>query len=392
MAAIAKLIRHTPGDDLKVYFTSRSDEFLGSAVAWAGPKNAVLKQVLGVVDRLDEGTRNRLALEAERIDSMTSEVGQAAILSVVDPATRAKLTAMESHYARALWLYTSDRRKFDQAADVCFFENARSVRTWDGFVSSPGRTVRRDAAALSALEKEVQALFAEGDVCKAEVFERERIADDGTVSKLVHVSVYRECMPNSALVFRDSDLDLLIYQPARELAFSYDPATGAIDVVSNTKDSRVKLAQIFVKHLLGIPEEAKPLPIRRIRMSRLLDPSPFTWDPEDGISTVTVKLLKVLPVHGRAFITIDLRDKDDNVLSVLRDMSRAPDSGFANCTVYEAVILVQFKPDRSNPRGKKISIRLRHPNGCDLTEKTAKERLLANKCLRRWGIFEEVTI
>jgi hypothetical protein len=392
MAAIAKLIRHTPGDDLKVYFTSRSDEFLGSAVAWAGPKNAVLKQVLGVVDRLDEVTRNRLALEAERIDSMTSEVGQAAILSVVDPATRAKLTAMESHYARALWLYTSDRRKFDQAADVCFFENARSVRTWDGFVSSPGRTVRRDAAALSALEKEVQALFAEGDVCKAEVFERERIADDGTVSKLVHVSVYRECMPNSALVFRDSDLDLLIYQPARELAFSYDPATGAIDVVSNTKDSRVKLAQIFVKHLLGIPEEAKPLPIRRIRMSRLLDPSPFTWDPEDGISTVTVKLLKVLPVHGRAFITIDLRDKDDNVLSVLRDMSRAPDSGFANCTVYEAVILVQFKPDRSNPRGKKISIRLRHPNGCDLTEKTAKERLLANKCLRRWGIFEEVTI
>ena len=392
MAAIAKLIRHTPGDDLKAYFASRSAEFLGPVVEWAGPKNIVLKQVLGVVDSLDELTRNRLNHDAERIDSMTTEVGQAAILSVVDPATRAKLTAMESHYARALWLYACDRRKFDQAADVCFFENARSVRTWDGFVTSPGKTVRRDPAALGALEKEVQALFAEGDVCKAEVFERERIADDGTVSKLVHVSVYRECRPNSALVVRDSDLDLLIYQPARELGFSYDPATGAIDVVSNTKDSRGKLAQLFVKHLLGIPEEAKPLPIRRIRMERLLDPRPFTWDPEDGISTVSVKLLKVLPVHGRAFITIDLRDTDDNVLAVLRDMSGASGAGFANCTAYEAVIVVQFKPDRSNPRGKKISIRLRRPNGCDLTEKTAKERLLGHKYLRRWGIFEDVAI
>lgn len=389
MPAIAKLIRHTPADDLRAYFASRSAEFLGP-VEWSAPKNLVLKQVLGVADRLDDVTRNRLNLDAERIDRLTTEVGQTAIMSVVDAATRAKLAAMESHYARTLWLYTRDPGKFEQATDVSFFENARSVRTWDGFVSSPGRTVRRDPAALSALEKEVQALFAEGEVCKAEIFERERIADDGTVSKLVHVSVYRECMPNSALVFRDSDLDLLIYQPARELAFSYDPATGAIDVVSNTKDSRAKLAQIFVKHLLGVPEEAKPLPIRRIRMSRLLDPRPFTWDPEDGISTVTVKLLKVLPVHGRAFITIDLRDKEDNVLSVLRDMSGAPDSGLANCTVYEAVILVQFKPDPSNPRGKKIYIRLRHPNGCDLTEKTAKERLLANKCLRRWGIFEEI--
>ena len=57
--------------------------------------------------------------------------------------------------------------------------------------------MKRDQASLAALEKEVQSLFAEGDICKAEVFERERIADDGTVSRLIHVSVYRESMPNS---------------------------------------------------------------------------------------------------------------------------------------------------------------------------------------------------
>ena len=389
MAAIAKLIRHTPGDDLKAYFASRSAEFIGP-VEWAGPKKLVLKQVLGVVDGLDEPTRNRLSHDAERIDRMTTEVGQTAIMSVVDAATRAKLAAMESHYARALWLYTCDQPKFEQAADVSFFENARSVRTWDGFHTQAGRVVRRDPVALDVLEKDIQSLFDEGNICKAEVFERERIADDGTISKLIHVSVFRECMPNSALVFRNNDLDLLIYRPAREVAFTYDAETGALEVVSTSKNSRKRLAQMFVKHLLGIDHDATPLPIRRINMARFLDPRPFVWDPEDGISSINVMQLKILPVSGRAFITVEPRDRNDTALAALHDELGVRATVLAGCTAYEALLVVQFKPDRSNPRGKKISIRLRHPNGCDLTEKTAKERLLGNKYLIRWGIFEEV--
>lgn len=390
MTAIAKLIRHTPGDDLKAYFASRSAEFLEPAISWTGQKNAVIKQVLGIVDQLDDVTRNRLTLDAERIERMTNEVGQAAILSVVDAGARAKLAVMESHYARALWLYTTNKAKFEQAADVSFFENARSARTWDGYYAVAGKSVKRDQASLAALEKEVQSLFAEGDICKAEVFERERIADDGTVSRLIHVSVYRECMPNSTLVFRNKDLDLLIFRPVREVAFTYDSVSGAVEVVSPTKDSRAKLARMFVKHLLGLDNETTPLPIRRINMARFLDPRDFIWDPQDGIDSVSVKLLKILPAGGRAFLTIEPREKDDYPLEILQDLFGGHTPMSAGCTVYEAVLVVQFKPDRVNPRGKKISVRLRHPNGCDLTEKTAKERLLAHKYLRLWEIFEEV--
>lgn len=321
---------------------------------------------------------------------MTTEVGQAAIMSVVDAATRAKLAVMESHYARALWLYTADKKLFELATDVSFFENARNARTWDGFHAVVGRKVKRDQASIAALEQEVQNLFAEGDICKAEIFERERIDDDGSISQLVHVTVYRECMPNSALVFRNNDLDLLIYRPVREVAFTYDAASGAVEVVSNTKDSRPKLAQMFVKHLLGIEHDTTPLAIRRINMARFLDPREFTWDPKDGISDVSVKLLKILPADGRAFITIEPREKDDYPLEILQDLFGGQTPMSAGCMVFEAVLVVQFKPDSTNPRGKKISVRLRHPNGCDLTEKTAKERLLAHKYLCLWEIFEEV--
>jgi len=46
------------------------------------------------------------------------------------------------------------------------------VRTWDGFHTLAGKNVRRDSGALNALEKDIQSLFAEGSICKAEVFER----------------------------------------------------------------------------------------------------------------------------------------------------------------------------------------------------------------------------
>lgn len=54
MTALAKLIRHTPGADLKAYFASRSAEFLEPAIQWTGQKGKVIKQVLGVVENLDD--------------------------------------------------------------------------------------------------------------------------------------------------------------------------------------------------------------------------------------------------------------------------------------------------------------------------------------------------
>lgn len=102
MAAVAKLLLHTPGVDLKVCFTSRCNESLGPSVARAGPKNTAHKRLFDTVNRFDEMTRNRLTLEADRIETMTQQLEQTAILSVVAPATRVKLTAMDSHYTWAV--------------------------------------------------------------------------------------------------------------------------------------------------------------------------------------------------------------------------------------------------------------------------------------------------
>ena len=57
----------------------------------------------------------------------------------------------------------------------------------------------------------------------------------------------------------------------------------------------------------------------------------------------------------------------------------------------EVVLAIHFKPDAINPRGRTILIKLRHPNGCDLKDKTDKERLIGEKYLRRWHVIEDLT-
>lgn len=60
--------------------------------------------------------------------------------------------------------------------------------------------------------------------------------------------------------------------------------------------------------------------------------------------------------------------------------------------IREVVLAVTFRPDATNPRGKTISIKLRHPNGCDLKDKTEKERIIGEKYLSRWNILPEQTL
>jgi len=95
-------------------------------------------------------------------------------------------------------------------------------------------------------------------------------------------------------------------------------ASGAIEVVPDSKPVAGSSRRMFVEASLDIDHDATPLAIRRINMARFLDPRPFIPDPQDGISNVSVKLLKVLPAHGRAFITIEPRDKNDSALLVLQ--------------------------------------------------------------------------
>jgi hypothetical protein len=392
MPVLARFIRNTPGPSLRDYFSARSVSF-PDPVNWDGGNGEILPVVLRVVDAMSDVEREAIRLDAERVDRMTSEVGQTAIMAVATPEQHEALRQADSRYSRALWMFVRDPERFRRAEDVSFFDNARRGRMWDGFEAPAGLHVARDPAHLQALAQEVRGFFKEGEKVKVEIFDRTRPDLDGHLRDLIQVAVYREGLADSVLIFEGEELERFIHRPVSELAFTYEPATGTIEVVAQRKAKREDLARLFAKALLGQAIKGERIPLRYYNLAVFMTEGDFPTDPEDGVELVRPRYVLFESLDGRALVSVEARTEEETVHDVARRLfvehNPFTSGGYR---IREVLLGVRFRPDLMNPRGRTISFRLRHPNGCDLKDKTGKERLLGEKYLRRWGVLEVLSL
>lgn len=393
MPVLTRLIRNTPGPGLKSFFEARAVP-LPEPVNWNGDNAAIAPPLLRAVDALGETERERLRADAECVDAMAGEVGQTAIMAVASAGQWEALRDIGTPHFRALWLFLNDPERFHHAEHAAFFDNARRGRTWDGFVARPGLAVRRDPAHLQALAREVQAFFREGRKVRVEVFDRTRPDAEGLLHQLIQVTVYREGMPSGQTVFQGDELDLglLVFRPVCELAFTYEPANGVIEVVAQQKPKREDLVRLFAAALLDHRIEGRRIPLRHYDLSVFMEDRAFPTDPQDGILDVRPRLVKFEPFDSRTYVTIEARTGEETVHDTAWRLfgERSPFTA-GGYRIREVVLAVSFRPDRVNPRGKTVAIKLRHPNGCDLKDKTEKERKLGEKYLKRWGILADIS-
>lgn len=392
MLVLARFIRNSPGSGLRDYFAARSIPF-PEPVNWDGDNGRILPPVLKAVDALSAVEREAIRLDAERIDAMTNEVGQAALMAVATPEQREILRNADSRYGRALWMFIRDQGRFRRAEDVSFFDNARRGRTWDGFEAPAGLQVARDEEHLRAMADEVRGFFREGEKVKVEVFERTRADLEGDLHRLIQVSVFREGLADSILIFGQEDLERFVHRPAYELAFTYEPASGIIEVVAQRKTKREDLVRLFAKALLGREIEAQRIPLRRYNLAVFMSEREFPTDPQDGIIDVQVPWVQFESLDGKGYTTVEARTEDENVYAFAqRKFAERNPFIVGGYRIREAMVAVRFRPDAVNPHGRTVSIKLRHPNGSNLKDKSEKERLIGEKYLRRWGILDEMIL
>ena len=394
MPVLTRLIRNTPGLSLKPYFDHHNVQFL-EPVNWNGDHSAILPPVLKAVNAMSEAERERIRSDAGRVDTMAGEVGQTAIMAVATPGQWETLRDIETFHARALWFFLNDPGRFHQAEHAAFFDNARRGRTWDRFQVSAGLTVSRDGAHLHALADKVQSFFREGKKVRVEVFDRTRPDGEGNQHQLIQVTVYREGLPSGQTVFESDNLDLglLVFRPVCELAFTYEPLSGIIEVVAQQKLKREDLAKLFAAALLDQTIEGKRIPLRHYDLSVFMTERDFPTDPHDGIVDIRLRLVKFEHHDNRSLVTIEARHEEETVHAVARRMFEDRDPFMVgDFDIREVVLAAKFRPDKFNIRGKTLAVKLRHPNGCDLKDKTDKERKLGEKYLRRWGILTEVIL
>lgn len=388
MLTVASFIRSTPPTSLRSYFTTLTAP-LPEEVPWEGPADAVAAPLLRAVDAMDEADRLRLMNDAERVGAMADEPGQAALYAVY--ARHDLLDGMENGHARALWVFLNQPEAFRHAEEVRYADEKRYGRMWDGFAGQPGLAVARAGAAVAAFRRAVAERFGSPNV-EVEICDRSRPALEGAGAALVQAAVYREGRAGDVLEFVDGSLARRARRPVIEAALTYEPATGAIEVVAAARETREELVRLFAEHLLGAAFPGERLPIRHYTLDHLRRPFDFPTDPEDNIESVRVTLMRLMPydTQGERITLECMRGAEASIWQVAEARLRDQEHGIEGYMLTKVRFTIRFRAVPGVRGGRTLPVTISMPKGCDLKDRTERERLIGEKYLRRWRLLRDV--
>lgn len=391
-ANIAKFFRYTPTKSLGAYFTSYPSA-VSEAVNWNKPPKNITKPLLKAVDELSDDERAILDDNVERIIEMTDEIGQTALQSVISENDLEDYHNLENEHDRALFVFLRDRNQdaFRRAEEIRYTDQYRKGRMWSGFVGPKETPISRSSVDIESFKKKIIDHFGIGGQVKIEIFERIKPYGEGQDLNITHVMVYREDLPKSYTALENNDLVARSYRPVREMAVTYEPVSGNIEIIADQRESRENMAKAFAETLLKTEIEGERVPLKQYDIEKLLKPFDFPTDPEDCIDSVKVTMLKLKPYDNSNKVTLEVTAKEARTIyDVSREWFDTHDPLRTGFLLAQVKFSICFKPDDGNRRGKTLVVKIGWPNTCDLKDKTEKERLIGNKYLKRWGLLKEV--
>jgi hypothetical protein len=390
MAAIAKLIRNAPRDSLGAFLDAQECP-LGERLRSFGPEDDYAGPLLRAVDELSDEEHARLTANADRVVGMTDEFGQTALLSVVEDLLLVE--ELENAHDRSLWVFLNEPDSFRRAEEIRYTDQRRQGRMWSGYEGPQEITPDTTAEALAAFEGPARKLCSSIDAF-CEMYRRCRPNFGAPDSELYQLTLYHDTRPDTYLQFEGERLVRRHRRPVVEASITYEPAGGVIEVVCSGPKLRDELARLFAKAILRQEIEGERIVLRRYDLSPLLAPNDLAFDPEDGIASVKVMLLRVqkLETEG-ARTTLEINGYyKGSIWDHAEEELGGSDVRAGGYVATQAKIVVTFLPGPGARRGPRlpITITVADRHGCDLKGRTERERLIGSKYLKRWALLLEV--
>jgi hypothetical protein len=387
---VTRFLKKTPINSLQKYFESVHEE-LAEDIDWDEDESPVRKSLLSLADTLSGETLAILKSDAERINSLTDELGQNILKHSVTNDELEEYFQLENEHDRVLWLFLNDAIRFRQVEDSWYTDTGRNGRMWDAFIGPKGISVSDSPEDILAFKKKIMEQFRTAGKVQVDIYKRARTDSEDNQIELIQIMVYREDLPSTQLAFEDETLVSLIVRPVKEVALTYEPDTGQIEVVVEGTENRKAIPKIFSEMLLKTPIDGQKIPLKHYNIQSLLKERTLSVDSEDGIESVNVTMLKVAPPNSYNTVTLEVAAKEErSIYDVSKDYFGDSDPLKSGFTLKQARISIKFMPDAESSRGKILHVKIREPNGCDLKSKSQKEKLIGDKYLAKWGLVETI--
>jgi hypothetical protein len=388
---ITRLVQRAPLDLLRPFLTKHADTF-GDETLWTDDEKQIRATLKKVIPDLPDAERQDLNRLCERIDRMTDEAGIEAILQVREQIVdSAAFNALHDQYARSLWLFMYERANFHRAEDARYADEYRgSGRIYSAFKGPKKVKVKPTTEGQQALQAEFATFFRVDDPILLDHFVRPRIdlaQDDGV--ELHQFSIQHNGDRQSVeTIQKDGDIGLVYFCPANSVKITYEPANGVVEIFARDQNLRPEVFKLFAKHILGHEVEPKRVPLRNYSIASLATERHFTiLDPEIASVRVTQLRLRV-GARGNSLV-LKVGDREQRSLYQLAvDLfgdSNPLDQAYQ---LDQARIVIKFHRQTGQRRAKSIVIVISMPNGCNIKSHSDRDRQMADKYLRLWGLVE----
>jgi hypothetical protein len=262
---------------------------------------------------------------------------------------------------------------------------------WSGYEGERNRTIACAADNVDRFSAAVRKHYGSQNV-HVDVFDREKKGFKGETFRIVQATIYRDGLPNDVAEFEEGLLSWRPRKPVYEAAVTYEPESGSVEVVANDRQSHGYLARTFAQEFLGAECGDKELPLREYSLDVLLRPYAFPTDPEDGIESVKLTELRVMPLdtEGERLTLECSRQNANTIWNMTATRFGRNDPLASGWIATKAKLVIRFHPSAESRRGKVLPLTVTMPHGCDLKDRTTVENMVGQKYLERWQLVRHV--
>ncbi len=227
------------------------------------------------------------------------------------------------------------------------------------------------------------------------MYERPHEAPSGKVYTVYQVVIYREGMPSLVSeVDRkvgQNDLQSKIVKPARETTMVWDGVLRQLEIISNRKQDRDTVAQLFAEYVLACNDLPLVIPPRAYDLDvlRTLPRPSFACEPKDAISQVMVKGLVLRSRASGGIYRINVPGRGYQTKDIYELLAEDKRQDYLDGSLYEitgariSVRYMKISEDRTRTRIVEITL----PRGCNLKATSGIDKRL-HRLLDKWGLVK----
>lgn len=384
------VLRQVSNSLLREFFLCRREL---NAVPWDDLSERSIGPVLEGINQFPPESRREVFDVLMAVHSLATIPGAVILHEELEMSHRhllKKFSAMESLADRAMLVYLNAREAFEQAVRYAQVERLTHSRTWTVRRDLPRKALGVTSETLRALEQGVSSLFMKkelrGGKCVAEHSVRR--------GRIDHFFIYLDNYPDKQPVFDEKGEGLVMSRerPTFQVVFVYDAADGSLSLAApGGKKFKHPLEAAFGKAVLGVDlgpaESDKPA----YSLQHLLEHNfPLAIDPTEGATAARLTKLRLVPRAGGSsvLLTVDAGTGTNAIYEHLQRWFKAESLSPASVRVVMAEFAISLIPHRSGrSRGFRFVVT---PDSCSLKNEHEDNRLLGERCMRKWGIAPQL--